>query len=112
MTTIGKRTLLAKTCLICGLLKMADQFAILQKYYRDSYCKSCHNAHSTPVMKEHQQEALKGAVKHRQPWTGAEIQHLERMVSEGLTGPQMALILNRSVYAVYNMKNKLKASTK
>lgn len=112
MIAIGKRTLLAKTCLVCGELKMADQFAILQKYYRDSYCKGCHNAHARPGMHTHQERALKAAVKHRQPWTEGEIQRLERMVSEGLTGPQMALALNRSVYAVYTMKNKLKETPK
>lgn len=107
MTAVGKRTLLAKTCLICGELKDASQFAILQKYYRDSYCKCCHNLKARPGMYNHQQEALKVAVKHRQLWTKEEIQRLEQMASEGFSGPQMALALNRSVYAVYTMKNKL-----
>lgn len=104
---IGKRTILAKTCVICGVLKMANQFGRVRKVYLDSYCRACHNAHGRPVIRNHQKNALKGAVRHRQPWSDEEVLRLCEMVSEGRTGPEMALALNRSVYAVYCMKNRV-----
>lgn len=104
---IGKRTVVAKTCLLCGLLKSADQFVTVMKYYRDSYCKSCHNVHGRPNMHRHQEKALDAAVKHGQPWDEDDIDKLLKMVEEGYTGPAMALELSRSVYSVYTMKSKL-----
>lgn len=108
MITVGQRVLIAKTCITCGVLKQARDFARVMQFYYTSCCHTCKNISARPRTHKHQQKALKGAVRHRQPWTVEDIHTLSAMISEGLTGPQMALALNRSVYAVYTMKQKLK----
>lgn len=106
--SIGSRTLLAKTCLICGELKDARNFGRVSKIYYNSYCHKCKNETSAvPTTVRHQQRALEVAVRYGQPWTEAELDKLQEMAANGFTGPQMALALNRSVYAVYTMKNKI-----
>lgn len=105
---IGPRTLLAKTCLLCGELKMASDFGRVAKIYYNSYCHRCKNlTSSVPTTRRHQQRALEVAVRYGQPWTVQELNKLQEMAAEGLSGPQMALALNRTVYAVYTMKNKI-----
>lgn len=106
--TVGRRTLLAKSCLECGQLKPASSFATVMKHYFQSYCHECHNVRSRPGMLEHQAGSLERALSHRKPWTEAELRYLAEMVSKGRTGPEMALELNRTVYSVYTMKSKLK----
>ena len=109
--TVGKRTILAKTCPLCGEFKMADQFGVLHKYYRASYCRRCHNVHGRPKIREHQLKALDVAHKHRRPWTEDDIDKMRQMIHEGLSGAQMALQLRRTLYAVYTMKNRLLEET-
>lgn len=107
-TTCGPRTLVAKTCNCCGELKMAKAFSRINGIYRNSWCKKCMNATYKRLVYNHQQKALNGAEKHRQPWTEGDLKRLSEMVSEGLTTAQMAMILRRSVYAVNTMRNKLR----
>ena len=107
MINVGTRTVVAKSCVLCGVLKMANQFAVVQKKYRDSYCRTCHNRHGRPVMRGHQETASKAASKHREPWTDSDISRLRELIEDGLTGPQIALALKRTVYSVYTMKNKI-----
>lgn len=104
----GPRTLVAKTCKVCGELKMAKCFAKVYKVYRTHICHTCKNNQSRPLMHAHQEKALTAAVKHRQPWCEAEIEKLEEMLEAGLHAPQIALALNRTVYAVYTKVHKLK----
>jgi hypothetical protein len=100
--------LVAKTCLICRELKLASEFAPMTGGYWDSYCKPCHRDHGRPSLYKRQETTLKGAEKHRAPWSEGDIQLLSEMISDGLTGPQMALVLNRSMYAVYTMSYKIR----
>lgn len=107
---IGTRILLAKTCLMCCKLKQACEFGwvvVSGKRYRNSYCQDCKNVRGRPVMKRHQERATTVAVRNREPWTAHDLDRLVEMAQRGLTGPQMALALNRTVYAVYTMKNKI-----
>lgn len=106
--SVGHRTLLAKTCLICGVLKGPEQYSLVVNGYYDSFCKECHNAYTTPRMREYQEKALKAAVNHYNAWTDEELKRLSQMTSEGRTGPQIAFALNRTVYSVYTMRSKLK----
>lgn len=105
--SVGTRTLLAKSCARCGVFKMADQFAVILKKYRDSYCRVCHCASAAPSTRKHQQEASEGAVRHRQPWTGTDLHLLAEMTAEGAVAAEIARALNRTIYSVYTMKNKL-----
>lgn len=105
--TIGPRILLAKTCLRCGLFKQAREYAKVAADYWNSYCHKCKNLMGRPGMRQHQERAQDVAVRHRQPWTDRDIERLLEMSERGLSGPQMALALNRTVYSVYTMKNKL-----
>lgn len=104
---IGKRTLLAKSCLVCGKLKPGSSYAAVMKHYKQSYCHECHNLRSRPGMHAHQEGSLERALSHRQPWSDAELRYLAEMAAKGRTGPEMALELNRTVYSVYTMKAKL-----
>lgn len=104
---IGTRTLLAKTCKSCGVLKQAREFAKVASNYYNSYCHRCKNDLGRPAMRVHQTRAQDVAVRHRQPWTDRDIARLLDMSQKGLSGPVMALALNRTVYSVYTMKNKL-----
>lgn len=104
---IGLRTVVAKSCCMCHVLKTASEFSKTASGYLDSYCRPCHSVHGRAGIKAHQQAALKAAVKHRQPWSVREIRELEDMLSGGLSGPQIALRLNRSLYAIYSMRQKL-----
>lgn len=108
MINVGTRTLLAKSCAACGEFKQSKEFVKSMGIYKNSYCNKCRNEMAAPLVKEHQQEALDAAVRHRQPWTDQDIKALLAMIEKGCTGPQMALSLNRTVYSVYTMKNKLR----
>ena len=106
--TVGPRTLLAKTCVRCGLFKMADQFGFVRGgKYKDSFCRACHNLDSRPGIVAHQDRAKAVAVKHRQPWTARELDRLHEMTQKGLSAPKIALALNRTVYAIYTARNRV-----
>lgn len=107
MIAIGKRKLLAKSCKRCGGLKQAREFSRVSRVYFNSYCNLCKNALSSPGVRAHQQAAHNAAVLHGQPWTNQDIKSLAEMAQRGLSGAQMAHALNRTVYSVYTMKNKL-----
>lgn len=108
ITSCGARTLIAKTCNNCGELCMAKSFPKVNGIYHNSWCRTCSNAVYKHLTQKHQQTSLKGAVKHRQPWTEVDFTKMEKMTAEGLPVAQIALALNRSVYAVNTMRNKLK----
>lgn len=107
MVTVGTRPLVAKTCRACGCLKLARSFCFVRKGYRNSYCNDCKNGMAKPTVHNHQERAQKVAVRHRQPWSDQEVEKLMEMAEMGLSGPVMALALNRTLYSVYTMKNKL-----
>ena len=110
MITAGPRKLLAKTCTHCGYLKQSSEFGVVTVggvQYAHSYCHKCKNNCYRSVLHRHQQKAVEGAVRHAQPWTSQDLDRLREMAQRGLTGPQMAHALNRTVYAVYTMKNKI-----
>lgn len=104
----GPRTLLAKSCLVCGKLKMADEYQVLEKKYRGSYCKDCRNRYNKPGRHSSQRRALRTADKHWEPWTQEDLDKLKAMMAQGLTGPEMAKKLNRSLYAIYSAKTRFK----
>jgi superfamily II helicase len=108
-TSCGTRTLVAKTCRHCGELKLAKHFSknTCGTYY-NSQCHDCNNAQSKPALKQAHSRALGVAVRHRQPWTEKDINKLHEMAADRIPVREIALALNRSVYAVYTMKTKLK----
>lgn len=109
-TSCGRRPLVAKSCSLCFELKTKEHYLLLVTGYFDSSCKKCRYAAPSRKgkTKTNQQEALEGAVKHREPWTDREIQRMLAMRSAGFSAKSVALILNRSVYSVYTMTNKVK----
>lgn len=106
--TCGTRTLVAKSCAHCGHLVMAQHFPMMAGGYRTSHCNKCKNELSKPQVRGQQQRSHRVAVRHRQPWTEQDITKLEEMALDGLTGPEIALKLNRTVYAIYTKLNRLK----
>lgn len=108
MITAGVRKLVAKSCSHCHQLKDAKCFSTMPGGYYTSHCHTCKNKTGKPAAIRNQQRSLRTAVRHRQPWTDADLRKLAEMASEGHTGPEIALALNRSVCAVYTMKNKKK----
>jgi hypothetical protein len=100
--------LVAKTCNLCGELKMARCFSKINGMYHNSWCKTCQNHKYKHNTYQHQARTLSAAVRHRQPWTEGDLDRLAQMVSDGLTTAAMAVILKRSVYSVNTMRNKLK----
>lgn len=108
MITCGARTLVAKTCIHCGELLPASRFPKINGMYHNSWCKKCQNDVYSHLTHDHQQRTLRMAVKHRQPWCEEDFQRLDEMTAEGLPVTQIALALNRSVYAVYTVRNKLR----
>lgn len=108
-TSCGSRVLVAKTCNCCGELKLARHFSKnTSGMYYNSQCHDCNNAQSKPGLRAAHTRALHVAVRHRQPWTGKDIQRMTDMSSDGVPVKEIALALNRSVYAVYTMKTKMK----
>jgi hypothetical protein len=106
-TTCGTRTLIAKTCRCCGELKLAKHFSRCGGYY-NSQCHECNNAQSKPGLREAHERSKTVAVRHRQPWTGKDFARLSEMAAEGVPVKEIAVALNRSVYATYTMKTKLR----
>lgn len=109
-TTCGPRTLVAKTCLECGELKMAKAFPSHNKgLYYGSYCYVCHRInHTMPGFRNSQEKALEGATNHYKQWTEAETQQMLDMTSEGHTVAVIALTLNRTVYSIFNRRKAIK----
>lgn len=107
-TSCGPRKLVAKTCKHCGELKDAKHYPRQGSGYYTSHCNACKNKLGKPLTRKQQERSRRAAERHYQPWTQGELDKLAEMVSEGLTGPETARALNRSVYAINTMRNKLK----
>lgn len=105
---IGRRTLLAKTCTCCNVLKQASEFRTVSKIYKCSWCNKCKNNQTVSTTRIAQRKSSEGARRLYQPWTEGDIRLLDEMVSEGRSAHYMASVLGRTVYAVYSMQNKLK----
>lgn len=111
---VGTRTLLAKTCRCCGELKPPEKFGhvkVKRKLYVNSECYSCQSKKTLIATAAHQERVKRVAVRHQQPWTDQDIKKLSEMTERGLSGAVMALALNRTVYSVYTMKNRLNKET-
>lgn len=107
----AQRTLVAKTCRGCGELKLAKHFSTVTMKsgrYRNSQCHDCNNATGKVVMKHHQRKAVKGAVKHAQPWSEEDIKRLDELTADRVPAAEIAIELNRTVYSIYTMRNKLR----
>lgn len=118
---VGKRTLLAKTCLGCGELK--SSFRRVNGYWK-GLCRECtnadnaeraerlgyykrhrdynvprHNQSTKESMRRYQEETLPGATKHYEPYTGAD---WEIILRDDLTTKEKALMLHRTHKAIDN----------
>lgn len=111
---VGKRRLLAKTCLTCGLLLEAARFSRKTSGTWPSVCVHCKSDDNLQYKKPYEPNeadaerarvniqklqaiSLPGAVNHRQPWT--EKDH-EVLSDSDLTGLEKALRLGRTYMAV------------
>ncbi len=104
---MGTRSLVARTCHKCCLLKSAEDFRQEKKTgYWSSVCTSCKVTTLRGTdhdMKRVQDETLDRAVKRYEPYTGADMEIIAR---EDLTVKEKAILLGRSYYGVATMLKK------
>lgn len=102
------RTLLAKTCTVCGVFKQASEY---HKRKRDGYwqneCKDC--SHKAAKLSDKLANArLQDTATHKNdPWTVSEIQRLQELIDEGLTYREVAAKMGRSLGSITQAKHKL-----
>lgn len=104
----GPRILVAKTCNFCGELRDAKCFPRIKGVYYNSWCKSCASKTYRRKTQRHQERSKEAAVNHRSTWTETDFRKMEEMTAEGRTAAQIALALNRSVYAINSIRYKMK----
>lgn len=111
------RTLLAKTCTTCGVLRLANEYGLTgHSRSPDPKCKGCHaeavrgsekwrKRYSSIQRLDRQRQAstIAGASRRGQQWTGPE---LEIALREDLTSVVAAKMLGRTKYAVETMRRR------
>jgi len=107
------RTLVAKTCLGCGQLKMAEHFSKSKRTtqaraYYEAACKSCSSAQSAGITTRINDELLLTAHNHHQIWSGAEIKRLEELDALGWKAKDIAKDIGRSLNSIYRMRTLLR----
>lgn len=111
------RQLVARSCVGCGEIKMADEFAI-----KSSRCRPCASRHTVDWQRSHlspqqqsdatirkhqkrQAKSLDTASRRGYQWTGPEFELLAR---DDLSNVQLAEMLGRTFHAVRFMRHQLK----
>lgn len=108
---VGTRTLVAKTCIICRELKMAEEYGWVMPDgtpYRDSNCKRCKNQLNQPINAQKNAESRRRATKGGDTWTEKDFKLLTEMTEEGRPAIEIAQTLGRSRQGIYAMRNKKK----
>lgn len=120
---VGRRTLIAKTCLACGELLPAARFQRQVRGYYATTCGRCVQSGWIAGLPTDEREALlrhrqaevarqnaemrPGARRHRQLWTGPELELVER---RELTAVQVAAMIGRTPHAVRTQRKLLNRS--
>ena len=115
--SIGRRTLVARTCLTCGRFADGDSFPTLNKgrpnEARRRVCHECHNARK----KQDRDERGIGRPTARPPeelqtssyrlWSAEDDQRMRDMVASGTRYEDIAIALGRSMHAIYERRRRL-----
>ena len=109
---VGARILLAKTCMVCGLLKPAEQFRKVLKKYHQPSCKPCQYKSSKRADKKANHASWSAAKNSREPWLHSDITHLQDCVDEKMSEREIALEMNRSISSIQNAKNRYNINRK
>lgn len=125
---VGKRTVLAKTCLNCGVLSSGSNLVRDRRGYIRPNCRLCINAdnrgrtdakgynrvayrgprgglNTTEYQRAIQAESLPGATNHYQQYTGAD---WDIILSKDLTNRDKAKKLGRTYKAIINARDRHK----
>lgn len=109
--TCGRRSLVAKSCSICGLLKDASAFFKDKRGYRSSWCNPCQSEKSNPRAQQRNELVKPDASRTKAAWTSEDLETLERMADEGVPPVEIAKKLKRTYFAVANARSRqLKAN--
>lgn len=110
--SVGKRTLLAKSCTMCGHLKMASEFRKqTNRLWYQSECNKCKWTASNAVTTQLNNETRDSATKIWSLWTDEDFKVLEEMTARGCSAKEIAVKLERTVHSVYNMRKQTKKET-
>lgn len=104
---VAKRTLLAKSCIDCGVLHNADQYRKSPKtgYYGDQ-CRKCKHISAKKADKKSNFLSQAKAINSGLPWTRSDVRCLEEMYAAGESVGVIAEKLGRSRQAVMQAKLK------
>lgn len=108
ITTCNYRTLVAKTCVKCHILKGASEFRRRAlgrgetKRRYDPYCRACTYAVIRESNRKTNDESLEKATRYREVWTKDEVDMMIRLEHLGLSTREIAERLGRSVSGVNN----------
>jgi|SRR6478609_6243107 len=103
---VGKRTLLAKSCLTCGHFKQASEYRITNKGYWQSECKNCQHGSAKVADKKAINRSRPRAKKHHDIWTDSELRQLAAMRRIKMPIEIIAKELKRSIPAINNVVHK------
>jgi len=103
---IHDQWLLAKTCIVCGVLRQRDEFLIAGRLQRRvSTCSTCWPALLAERAAVVQARTARSAGHHGAEWTGPEI---EIVLRPDLTAEEVAAMLGRTYNAVVTARWKAK----
>lgn len=113
MTTCGNHILVAKTCRLCGLLKMAHEYGFRAatgsaSAYYNSHCKGCGGSRANRSNKKMNDASLEKATNYREIWTKDELETLQRLLGLGLSSRDIASRIGRTISSVANMLQRLR----
>lgn len=108
----GARTLLARTCVLCGELADGDSFPMLNATYRRKTCHNCTNAkkkrdrimRGIGVPAPRPPEALQISRKTR--WSKSDDDYLREHLGD-MSYENIAIVLGRSLRSVYKRREIL-----
>ena len=103
---VGRKALLAKSCTECWEVKQASEFTRMSSGYYDPKCKPCHAHEASVNTVNNQKESLANSNNHRQLWTNEDFKLLQKLMDEDASIQEMAVQLNRTVYAIYTVRTK------
>jgi hypothetical protein len=112
--SVGRRTLVARTCVVCERLADGASFPILnagtKNQARRKVCHDCHNARKRRDREERgigrpaprpPQNMQTSAYQH---WSAGEDQRLRELIASGTSYEEIAVALGRSMLSVYNRR--------
>jgi len=97
---VASRTLLAKTCVMCGLLLSGSRFPRYKQGLYKARCRDCLSRLKREIIADVNRETNRSAINSFSRWAPEEVEWLRELTRSGLTVQETAFKMGRSYRSI------------